>query len=168
MLVVFASRMISHGLALDEIVGRIEDIRDRLEFLFVVDTLEYLRKGGRIGQAQALIGTLLGIKPILGQANGEVVPVDKVRGGRRAQPRVIELVGQRIDRSRPVFVATAHASAPQWGERLKKLLIESFDIVEMLDGEIGPVVGAHAGPGTVGCIVFQPTDEELEILKPAD
>jgi DegV family protein with EDD domain len=165
LLVVFASRMVEKGLGLDEISTRIEDIRERMEFLFLVDTLEFLRKGGRIGQAQALIGTLLGIKPILGQVDGEVVPVDKVRGGRKAQPRLMEILESRVNLGRPVFAAVAHASAPKWGQRLKDLLMETFDIVEMLEGEIGPVVGAHAGPGTVGCIVFQPTDEELELLR---
>jgi DegV family protein with EDD domain len=168
LLVVFASRMIERGLELDEIVRRLEDIRERLEFLFLVDTLEFLRKGGRIGQAQALIGTLLGIKPILGQVDGEVVPVDKVRGGKRAQPRLMEILRERVKPGRPVFVATAHASVPEWSARLKERLVEAFDVVEMLEGEIGPVVGSHAGPGTVGCIVFQPTDDELELLRPAE
>jgi DegV family protein with EDD domain len=168
LLVVFASRMIERGLGMVEIVARLEDIRERLQFLFLVDTLEFLRKGGRIGQAQALIGTLLGIKPILGMVDGEVVPVDKVRGGRRAQPRLMEILRERVDTSRPVFVATAHASAPKWGERLKDVLADTFDIVELLEGEIGPVVGAHAGPGAVGCIVFQPNEEELELLQMRD
>jgi len=157
--------MIERGLGLDEVVGRLEDIRDRLQFLFVVDTLEFLRKGGRIGQARALIGTLLGIKPILGMEDGEVVPVDQVRGGRRAQPRLIEIMRERVSADRPVFVAMAHASAPMWGGRLKELLTESFNIVEMLEGEIGPIVGTHAGPGAVGCILFEPTAEELELLR---
>jgi DegV family protein with EDD domain len=165
MLVVFAARMIENGLSIDEVVDRIEDIRERMHFLFLVDTLEFLRKGGRIGQARALIGTLLGIKPILGMEDGEVVPVDKVRGGRKAQPRMIEILEERVSINRPVFAAVAHASAPKWGNRLKELLIGSFDIVELLEGEIGPVVGAHAGPGAVGCIVFQPTDEELELFQ---
>ncbi|HSL18587.1 MAG TPA: DegV family protein [Methylomirabilota bacterium] len=165
MLVVFAGRLIERGLGVDEIVHRLEDIRERLHFLFLVDTLEFLRKGGRIGQAQALIGSLLGIKPILGQVDGEVVPVDKVRGGKRAQARLLEILRERVNTGRPVFVATAHASAPQWGGQLKEQLVDTFDIVEMLEGEIGPVVGAHAGPGTVGCIVFEPTDEELELLR---
>ena len=168
MLVVFASRMIERGLGVDEITDRIEDIRERVQFIFLVDTLEYLRKGGRIGQARALFGTLLGIKPILGQVDGEVVPLDKVRGGRWAQPKVIELLKDRVDPSRPVFAAVAHASAPKWGERLKELLTDNLDIVEMLEGEIGPVVGAHSGPGTVGCVVVQPTEEDLELLRAHD
>ena len=168
LLVVFASRMIERGLGIDEIVARLEDIRERMEFLFLVDTLEFLRKGGRIGQAQALLGTLLGIKPILGIVDGEVVPVDKVRGGKKAQPKLMEILSTRVDTNRPVFVAMAHASAPKWGERLKELLNDTFDIIEMLEGEIGPVVGAHAGPGAVGCIIFEPNDEELELLQPRD
>jgi DegV family protein with EDD domain len=155
-------------LGIDEIVSRLEDMRERLHFVFLVDTLEFLRKGGRIGQARALIGTLLGIKPILGQVDGEVVAGDKVRGGRRAQPRLMEILCERVDTGRPVFAAVAHWAAPDWGGRLKELLTDTFDIAEMLEGEIGPVVGAHAGPGTVGCIVFQPSDEELELLLPRD
>ncbi len=165
MQVVFASRMIERGLAMDEIVQRLEDIRERQQFLFVVDTLEFLRKGGRIGKAQALLGSLLGIKPILGMVDGQVVPVDKVRGGRRAQPKLMELLKERVDTARPVFIAMAHASAPDWGRRLRDQLMDTFDVVEMLEGEIGPIVGAHAGPGAVGCIVFEPTDEELDLLR---
>lgn len=165
MQIVFASRMIERGLAMDEIVQRLEDIRERQQFLFVVDTLEFLHKGGRIGKAQALLGSLLGIKPILGMVDGQVVPVDKVRGGRRAQPRLMELLKERVDTTRPVFIAMAHASAPDWGRRLREQLMDTFDVVEMLEGEIGPIVGAHAGPGAVGCIVFEPTDEELELLR---
>ena len=165
MLVVFASRMIERGLGVEDIVNRLKDIRERIHFLFLVDTLEFLRKGGRIGQAQALFGNLLGIKPILGQAGGEVVPVDKVRGGKRAQARLVEILQQRVDSAKPVFAALAHASAPRWGGQIKEKLFGTFDIVEFLEGEIGPVVGAHAGPGAVGCIVFQPNDEELELLR---
>jgi len=165
MQVVFASRMIDRGLAMDEIIQRLEDIRERQQFLFLVDTLEFLRKGGRIGQAQAFLGTLLGIKPILGMVDGQVVAVDKVRGGRRAQPRLIELLCERVDTTRPVFIAMAHASAPEWGSRLKDQLMDTFEVEEMLEGEIGPAVGAHAGPGAVGCIVFEPTEEELELFS---
>lgn len=164
--VIFASRLADRGCSADEIVVRLESIRERLHFLFAVDTLEYLKKGGRIGKAQAFLGTLLGIKPILGMQHGEVVPVDKVRGGRRVQPRLIELLKQRLPAGQPVFAAIAHATAPRWAERLKELLQESFSVVELLEGEIGPVVGAHVGPGTVGTILFAPTPEELELLAP--
>lgn len=168
MLVIFACRMAQRGLGVDEIVSRLESIRERIHFLFIVDTLEFLKKGGRIGKAQAFLGTLLGIKPILGQQHGEVVAVEKVRGGHKAQPRLIELFKKRVKPDEPVFAAVAHASAPKWVGRLKEQLMDSFLIEEMFESEIGPVVGAHAGPGAVGGILFQPTPEELELLRAAE
>jgi len=165
MMAVFAARLARRGLGVDEIVARLEAIRDRLQFLFVVDTLEFLQRGGRIGKAQAWFGTLLGIKPILGMKDGEVVPVDRVRGGRRAHPRIIELFSERVDPTLPVFAAMAHASAPKWAGRLRDLLFEKFEILELFEGEIGPVVGTHAGPGTVGAILFQPTPAERELFS---
>lgn len=165
MLVRFANRMARKGLNVDEIGDRIESISSRLQFLFLVDTLEYLKKGGRIGGARAFIGSFLGIKPILAMEGGEVQPVDKARGGRRAQPKLIELLKQRVSTESPVFGVVAHASAPKWGARLTELVSSTFTIEELFEGEIGPVVGAHAGPGTVGCVLFAPEAEELELLK---
>ena len=165
MLALFAQRMAHRGVGFDDIASRLEDLRERLEFVFLVDTLEYLRKGGRIGGARALIGSLLGVKPILGMKDGEVVSVDKVRGGRKAHPRLIEIFKKRIDPGKPVFAAVGHASAPKWAGRLRDLLQESFSVIELFEGEIGPVVGSHAGPGTVGVILLQPSEDELELLK---
>ena len=159
-----ALRMVERGLSADEIVRRLEDQRKRYHMLFSVDTLEYLQKGGRIGKAQALLGTLLGIKPILGLKDGEVVPMDKVRGGRNVIPKLVSLFGERVDADRPVFVAVGHASAPRWGGRLKDAILETFQVEELHEGEIGPIVGTHVGPGTVGACFFQPTPEELQIL----
>jgi DegV family protein with EDD domain len=166
MLVLFASRMVHRGASVEEIGDRLESIRSRCHFLFLVDTLEFLRKGGRIGGARAWIGSLLGIKPILGMADGEVVPVDTVRGGRRALRKLISLFVARVEPSQPVFVTLAHAAAPRRASRLRDLLEGTFNAVEVVESEIGPVVGSHTGPGTVGAIVFQPTAEELELLRP--
>jgi DegV family protein with EDD domain len=165
LLTLFACRMAKKGLKIEDIATRLEGIRQRMEFLFIVDTLKYLQKGGRIGKAQALLGSILGIKPILGMQGGEVVPVDKVRGGRKVQPRLIEIFKERLAPDRPVFCALAHAAAPRWVGRLQELLEKEYTTVEMLTGEIGPIVGAHTGPGTVGCILFQPSQDELELLK---
>lgn len=163
-LAVFAARMALRGLNAVEIARTCRAIAPRCHTLFVVDTLEYLRRGGRIGRAQARIGRLLRIKPILGVEEGEVVPVDRVRGGRAAHPRMVELLSERLEPDRPVLGGVAHAKAPVWADRLGKLLCERFEVRELLRTEIGPVVGTHAGPGTVGCVVFQPTDEEMELL----
>jgi fatty acid kinase fatty acid binding subunit len=162
MLALFAARMARRGIEPAAIVERLEAMRERIHVLFVVGTLEYLARGGRIGKARALIGNILGIKPILGVVDGEIAPVDRVRGGRAAHPKLIELFRERIDPERPVFVTVAHAKAPVWGDRLRGLIEKSFEVREIVMAEMGPVVAANAGPGTVGAAVFQPTAEEVE------
>ena len=112
------------------------------------------------------MGNLLGIKPILGVVDGEIVPVDRVRGGRAAHPRLIELFRERIDPKRPVLVTIAHAKAPVWADRLRGLIEKNFQVKEILMGEMGPVVAANAGPGTVGAGIFQPTEEEMAVIGP--
>lgn len=166
MLALFAARMARRGVEPDSIADRLEAMRERLHVLFVVDTLEYLARGGRIGKARAVVGNLLGIKPILGVVEGEVAPVDKVRGGRAAHPRLIELFRDRVDPKRPVVASIAHAKAPVWADRLKRLLEKSFTVNEVFIAEMGPVVVANAGPGTVGMAVFQPTEDELPLIAP--
>jgi DegV family protein with EDD domain len=166
MLALFAARMARRGIEPDLIVERLEAMRDRMHILFAVNTLEYLARGGRIGKAKAFFGNLLGIKPILGLVGGVVVAVGQVRGGRAAQPRLIELFRERIDPERPVIVSVAHAKAPVWADRLRDLMQKSFDVAELIVAEMGPVVGTHAGPGTVGAALFQPTADELPLLAP--
>jgi DegV family protein with EDD domain len=162
----FAARMAQRGLDLPAIRGRIAAMRGRMHVLFVVDTLDFLARGGRIGKARALMGRVLGVKPILGVADGEVVAVDRVRGGRAAHPRLIELFAQRVDPRRPVMAAIGHSKAPIWADRLRALLEERFHPAELMVTEIGPVVGTHSGPGTVGAALFQPTAEELPLIAP--
>jgi DegV family protein with EDD domain len=166
LLAVIAARLALRRLDASEIRARVEAMRPRIHLLFVVDTLEYLARGGRIGQAQAWFGGLLGIKPILGVVNGEVVPVDRVRGGANAQARLVALLQERVEVGRPVVVGIAHAAAPEWAARLRGLLHGAFEIAELLESEIGPVVGTHVGPGCVGAAVFQPTGDELALLAP--
>lgn len=166
LLALFASRMAAREVAPDEVAERLEAMSGRMGTLFVVDTLEYLRRGGRIGAARAWMGKLLGIKPILGVEGGEVVPVDRVRGGRAAHPRILELMDERVDDGAAVLAGVAHAKAPVWADRLRKLVEEHFDVREMVVAEMGPTVGAHAGPGTVGVAWLQATPEEVGLLAP--
>ena len=166
MLALFAARMASRGDAAETIRQRLLDMAPRIHILFVVDTLEYLARGGRIGKARAVVGGLLGIKPILGMAKGEVVPVDQVRGGRAAHPKILEILGKRVDRQRPVVAGISHANAPVWADRLRALVRDQFQISELIQTEIGPVVGANVGPGVVGVCLFQPTEEEQSWIEP--
>ena len=164
--VLFAARMAARGLTAREISARIQAMRGRLHLLFVVDTLEFLARGGRIGRAKAAIGEFLHIKPILGQIDGEVAQVDKVRGGKAAHPRLVELFKERVDATKPVVIGIGHADAPVWAERLRTLLTDNFTVIETIETEIGPVVGTHVGPGSVGAVVFQPTEEETALIAP--
>ncbi len=167
LLVMLAARMAERGLPAHEIRARIEAMRSRLHLLFVVDTLEYLARGGRIGRAQAWLGGRLGVRPILGVADGEVVPVDRVWGQNAAHRRLVELLRERVEVERPVVVAIGHSNAPLLAVRLRSLLQDSFKASEILETQIGPVVGAHVGPGSVGAAVLQPSEDEQALVAPA-
>ncbi len=126
-----------------------ENARDHSGVLFVVDTLEYLRRGGRIGGAQALLGSVLNIKPVLEMRDGQIESVEKIRTKTRALERVVELAVQRIGGRTPVRIATAHANAEAEATALLNLARAQLAPVETFCGPLSPVIGAHAGPGTV-------------------
>jgi DegV family protein with EDD domain len=166
LLALFAARMAARNETASEIRRRLLTMAPRVHTLFVVDTLEYLARGGRIGRARALLGGLLGIKPILGMVDGEVAPVDRVRGGRAAHPRILEILKGRIDPGRPVVAGVSHGNAPAWADRLEKLVRETFPVSELIQAEVGPVVGTHAGPGVVSVSLFQPAGDEAALIAP--
>jgi DegV family protein with EDD domain len=163
---IYAARMAARGVAAAAIRTRLGALSPRLHVLFVVDTLDYLMRGGRIGKARGWIGKLLGIKPILGLQEGEIVPVDRARGGQAAQDRLLELLAQRLAPRRPAIAAVIHAKAPARADRVSRLLRERFAVRELLVAELGPVLGTQVGPGMVGVVAFQPTDDEAELLAP--
>jgi DegV family protein with EDD domain len=116
-----------------------------------VDTLEYLARGGRIGRARAWAGELLNIKPILSIEDGEVLPVKRVRGNRKAFLEfAARFESSTVDRA-SLCVGIAHAEAPEKAEALRKLVRDKRPAAEIeIVTTLGPVVGTHAGPGTVG------------------
>ena len=160
--------MAQRGVSAPDIVRRVEAISARTSLIFAVDSLDYLARSGRIGKAGAFFGNLLGIKPILETREGRIVALDKARGGRDIEAKLLALIRQRVEAEKAVFVAVGHAIAPAWVERLRSLLQQNLKVAEFLETEIGPGVGANVGPGTVGCAIFQPTDDELLVLAPLD
>jgi fatty acid kinase fatty acid binding subunit len=164
LLAMFAARMAQRGLTVFEIAHRLQDLAPRIHILFVVDTFDYLVRGGRIGKARALVGKLLGIRPILGVVDGEVAAVDRVRGSRAAHQRIVDLVRAKVDPKLPIVAGVAHAQVPASADRLRALIEEQLEVRELLVSDIGPVVGTHAGPGCVGCTVIQPTAEEWPLI----
>lgn len=133
-----------------EIVALSHDVIRRTEFLFTVGTLHYLHKGGRIGGAAALVGSLLQIKPILCITGGLVQPFERVRTRPKAMERLVEIMRTRVRPDEPVHVGVMHGDCQADGEYLMEAISKSFNCREIYFTEIGPVVGVHTGPGTVG------------------
>jgi DegV family protein with EDD domain len=125
-----------------------ERVRERLRIWFAVDTLEYLRRGGRIGAAGAWVGSALKIKPIL-TMEYEIKPVERVRTSRRALERLVEFWQARRDEGADVYFMQ-HIQALDVAERLADRGREIFGRNPEIMSEIGPVIGAHVGPGLVG------------------
>ena len=148
-------RRLERGTSDDEVDALVERYRLEAGLLFTVDTLEYLARGGRIGRARAWAGELLNIKPILTIEDGEVVPVKRVRGNRKA---FLEFESAFTSSTRDVAslrVGIAQADAPERAKALTELVQRTRPAAQLeLVTTLGPVVGAHAGPGTVGLFWF--------------
>jgi len=153
MLVVAAAEAARAGKTADECLEIVRRLRKETKLYFLVDTLEYLQKGGRIGKASAVLGSLLNIKPILTiDDEGVVAPVDKVRGQKKAMARIIELLNEQVRADR-VRLIVAHSNAEQTAKELASMLERQFHSDGVLYTEIGPVIGTHVGPGTVAAFV---------------
>lgn len=154
-MVVAAAEMAKAGASKDEIVAEIARLRNQLRLYFLVDTLEYLQKGGRIGKASAVLGALLNIKPILSiDDEGTVFPVEKVRGQKRAMSRIAEMLETSFPDRQPVNVTLAKTPGFESGvAEMAELLKSRLQVQNFTETEIGPVIGAHAGPGTIGLFV---------------
>jgi len=151
-MVIESAKAASEGDDSSRIVYRLEQMVRDLTMLFVVDTLEYLEKGGRIGAARAMLGTLLKIKPILKLEDGLIVPVSSVRTKRKA---VAFMLNQAVEAAggHRVHLAVAHGQAPQEMEELLSTVRDRLDCSDILIGEVGPVIGTHTGPGVLGMAV---------------
>ncbi|NOU76310.1 DegV family EDD domain-containing protein [Paenibacillus sp. LMG 31458] len=153
-LAVAAARAAKAGQSVDEILELVRTMRENFYIYFLVDTLEFLQKGGRIGKASALFGSLLNIKPILSlDRAGEVAAIDKVRGHKKAVARILELLATDVSGKTIRSLHIAHANNLEGAEQLRAAIMQQF-VVEHVDYiTLGPVIGAHAGPGTIAAFV---------------
>jgi DegV family protein with EDD domain len=138
---------------------------------FVVDTLEHLRRGGRIGSAAAVLGSALSVKPLLNMRDGQVLPLEKVRTFGRALSRLVQRSVEAAGEG-TVSVAVHHLAAPERAERLAAELRERLPALgELFVSELGAVIGAHVGPGAVGIVVSpaaaQQDEQPPETTSPA-
>jgi DegV family protein with EDD domain len=148
-LVLTAARRAADGDPLDKIVTEVVDRRERTRLFGSLDTLEFLKRGGRIGNARALLGSMLAIKPVVEIRGGVVEEAGRVRTRSKALRALADKVkAQPVDQ-----VAVLHGQAPDVDDLLD-LLDPAFPRDEIVVGEVGPVIGTHAGPGVIG-VTFQ-------------
>jgi DegV family protein with EDD domain len=148
-LVVLAAAAVAQaGGDIDAVAARAGEAGEATRLWFAVDTLEYLHRGGRIGAAQAWLGGALKIKPIL-TLDGEITPIERVRTSRRSFERMVDYMRSRRDDGADGWVVQ-HIQAPEVAERLIESGRELFGSEPVFVSEVGPVIGAHVGPGLVG------------------
>ncbi len=161
LLAVAIQELLARGTTDEEIEALAARYRANVGLLFTVDTLEFLAKGGRIGRARALAGSLLNVKPILTIVDGEVVPLTRVRGRQKALAEFRKRFEEGTSDGPGLSVGFAHAEAEATVEELRALVLGVRPQAEVkLITSLGAVVGTHAGPGTVGFFWFQDTQPD--------
>jgi fatty acid kinase fatty acid binding subunit len=148
LVVLAAAKAAERGFELDDVEAAAREARSELKMWFAVDTLEFLRRGGRIGAASAWIGSTLKVKPIL-TLEREMVPVERVRTSKRMLDRLVEYARQRHESEADGW-AVQHINAPDQCDELVRRCSEIFGREPLLVSEIGPVLGTHTGPGLLG------------------
>jgi len=153
-IVLAAARAAAAGADLQAVADTARAMIGHSSVYFVVDTLEYLHRGGRIGGAARLFGTALNLKPLLAIKDGMVQPVTKVRSRRKALATLVELLDEELAGKERIQMAVLHVAAPEEADRFAEELVARFHPAELIRSECGPVVGTHAGPGTLGVAYY--------------
>ncbi len=143
-------RLRRSGGSFDDAVALARKMAGNIPLLAVADTLEYLKRSGRVSGAQALFGSMLQVKPILDVANGVVVPIDRVRTRDKAVARMKEIVLERVPAGSRIHACTLHTNDPERARAVAEWLQREYHCVEHWISEAGAVIGARAGPGVVG------------------
>ena len=145
-----AAQAAADGKSMAEIKKMVEETVPKTGVAFVVDTLDYLHRGGRIGGAARFIGNLLSTKPVLHLKNGKVDALERVRTKKKAVDFMLDHIAKLVEGKQNVRVATLHADAEGEARELLAAATQRFNAVESILAEVSPVVGVHTGPGTVG------------------
>jgi len=152
-----AARAALEGCTKAEVLSRVARVVSRVKLLITVDTLDYIHRNGRIGRAQALLGSLLHIKPILTLTDGELDAVDKVPGAERVLGRLLHHLQRMVPEGARVRCAVMHADAAERAQQLAEALKRLFDVCELLITETGPAIAANVGPGAYGATLYEAT-----------
>jgi len=162
LMAIAAARAAEQGQDAQSILKLVDNLKKQMNVIFTVKTLEYLHKGGRIGGATAFLGSALDIKPILYISNGRIEPLEKQRTRKRAVSRLVELMEQKIGKQK-AHIAILHGNVPDEAQQMEQIIRDRFNVDELMITDMGPVIGVHAGPGTLG-LVFYPSDTDKKIF----
>jgi DegV family protein with EDD domain len=156
-LVEAAARAAAEGKSIDEIIRLVRGMIPQIYVVFFSDTLSYLEKGGRIARAQALLGTILGIKPFLTLEEGEMMPIEKVRSREQALEKLLEFV-MEFDSIKQLAVVKGDATLDEETELIIERLHDEYPNIPIPVLSYGPVLASHIGPDTMGMIVYESYD----------
>jgi len=149
----FAWHMITKkkaGCSKEELVSWAEENRMKINHYFTVDDLNHLKRGGRVSSATAFVGTILDIKPILYvDKEGHLTPLDKVKGRKKSIKALLEYFRERVENPEGQTIAISHGDAEDDAKYLEKLIRQEFNVGQVIMNNVGPVIGAHSGPGTL-------------------
>jgi DegV family protein with EDD domain len=149
-----AAKLAKEGKSVKEIVNRLSEIRQATKLFVVVDTLENLVKGGRIGKAKAFIGSLLNIKPIATLIHGELTPVSKARSHAQVVKFLVKQFTEDVKGKTIKGIGLAHADGKELALKLKEQLVNLFDSLDIQIIETTPVISTHTGPGAIGFMYY--------------
>ena len=158
LMVIEAARMAATDRSLDEITAATEKMKQSIYTLFVVDTLDYLFKGGRISGGKHLLGTALNIKPILHFLDGQIKPLTQARSKKKALVTMLDIIEERLGKNSMQEAAVMDVDAPDEGDKVAELILTRFNPTNIRRTGVSPVVGTHIGPGTVG-VSFYPVSQ---------
>lgn len=153
LIVMSAAAAANEGKSVKEILTLAKEKIEKTTITFLVDTLDYLEKGGRIGKASAFLGSILKIKPILAIDDGQIVPVERTRGKSKALERISQMVAENADLSKNYMCALVYGNDYSSIVTIRDMIKQKVKCSDPVIAELGPVIMAHAGPGVVGIVL---------------
>ena len=144
-----AARLAEENNSKEEVLKDVLFRSEHMEHLFTVEDLDYLAKGGRVSKASAFLGGLLNIKPILNVEDGKLVPIEKIRGKKKVYRRILDIMKERGADFKDQVIGISHADADETAVEVKVMFEEELHPKEVYITDIGSVIGAHTGPGTI-------------------
>ena len=150
LLAYYVNEMLKAGASKDEVVSWLETNKLKMNHWFTVDDLGHLKRGGRLSGTAAFLGTLLDIKPVLKvDDEGRLIPISKVKGRKKSIKTLFEMLQENITAPEEQVIAISHGDCIEDAEYLKEMILKEYNVKDVIINHVGPVIGAHTGPGVV-------------------